>query len=59
MSIHDLYSKRKKRVEHGSQPEIYQYETLPIEFRRQGNTSITAGRDGGLPKDEKSGLTKR
>jgi hypothetical protein len=23
------------------------------------NISITAGRDGGLPKDEKSGLTKR
>jgi AbiJ N-terminal domain 4 len=35
MSIHDLYSKRKKRIEHVNQPEIYQYEVLPIEFRRQ------------------------
>jgi AbiJ N-terminal domain 4 len=35
MNIHDLYSKRKKRIEHGNQPEIYQYETLPIKFRRQ------------------------
>jgi hypothetical protein len=24
----------------------------------RGNISITAGRDGGLPKDEKSGLTR-
>jgi hypothetical protein len=35
MSIHDLYSKRKKRIEYGNQPEIYQYEALPIAFRRQ------------------------
>jgi hypothetical protein len=30
-----LYSKRKKLMERGNQPEIYQYEQLPIEFRRQ------------------------
>jgi AbiJ N-terminal domain 4 len=35
MSVHDLYSKRKKRIEYGNQPEIYQYEALPIAFRRQ------------------------
>lgn len=35
MGINDLYSKRKRRLEHGDQPEVYQYENLPIEFRRQ------------------------
>jgi peptidoglycan/LPS O-acetylase OafA/YrhL len=34
--------------------EEHFYILLPL-----SNTSITAGRDGGLPKDEKSGLTKR
>lgn len=35
MGINDLYSKRKKRIERGNQPEVYQYTDLPIEFRRQ------------------------
>jgi AbiJ N-terminal domain 4 len=35
MSIHHLYSKRKKLIEKGSSPEIYQYEDIPMEFRRQ------------------------
>jgi AbiJ N-terminal domain 4 len=30
-----LYSKRKKLMERGNQPEVYQYEQLPIEFRTQ------------------------
>lgn len=30
-----LYSKRKKLLEQGTQPEVYQYDRLPIEFRRQ------------------------
>jgi AbiJ N-terminal domain 4 len=33
--IYDLYSKRKKHLEYGNQPEIYQYESLPLEFRWQ------------------------
>jgi molecular chaperone DnaK len=35
--------------------------TVPAYFddKKRSKTSITAGRDGGLPKDEKSGLTKR
>jgi AbiJ N-terminal domain 4 len=33
--IHDLYSRRKSRIENANQPEVYQYEKLPIEFRRQ------------------------
>jgi AbiJ N-terminal domain 4 len=32
---YDLYSKRKKHLEYGNQPEIYQYENLPLEFRWQ------------------------
>jgi hypothetical protein len=35
MPIIDLYSKRKKRIEKGNQPEIYQYNNLPLAFRRQ------------------------
>jgi AbiJ N-terminal domain 4 len=35
MSITDLYSKRKKRIEKGSQPEVYQYDELPLAFRRK------------------------
>ncbi|BBC24848.1 STM4504/CBY_0614 family protein [Pseudanabaena sp. ABRG5-3] len=35
MAIIDIYSKRKKAVERGNQTEIYQYTSLPIEFRRQ------------------------
>ncbi|WP_404790420.1 STM4504/CBY_0614 family protein [Altericista sp. CCNU0014] len=35
MPIIDLYSKRKKCIEKGDQPEIYQYDDLPIAFRRQ------------------------
>jgi AbiJ N-terminal domain 4 len=35
MPIIDLYSKRKKRIEKSDQPEIYQYNDLPITFRRQ------------------------
>jgi hypothetical protein len=35
MSIHDLYSKRKRRIENINNPELYQYENLPIKFRRQ------------------------
>jgi hypothetical protein len=35
MPIIDLYSKRKKRAEKGNQPEIYQYDELPLVFRRQ------------------------
>jgi AbiJ N-terminal domain 4 len=35
MSIIDLYSKRKKRLEKGNQPEIYQYDELSLTFRRQ------------------------
>lgn len=35
MGIKDLYSKRKKRTERAGQPDVYQYENLPIEFRRQ------------------------
>jgi AbiJ N-terminal domain 4 len=35
MPIIDLYSKRKKRFEKGNQPEIYQYNELPLTFRRQ------------------------
>jgi hypothetical protein len=35
MGINDLYSKRKKRIERAGQPDVYQYERLPIEFRRQ------------------------
>lgn len=35
MGINDLYSKRKQRIEHGNQPEVYQYTDLPIRFRRQ------------------------
>jgi hypothetical protein len=30
-----LYSKRKKMVEQGNQPDVYQYDKLPVEFRRQ------------------------
>ncbi len=30
-----LYSKRKKLIERSNQPEVYQYEQLPVEFRRQ------------------------
>jgi hypothetical protein len=35
MTIIDLYSKRKNSIEKGNQPEIYQYDELPLEFRRQ------------------------
>jgi AbiJ N-terminal domain 4 len=35
MPIIDLYSKRKKRIDKGNQPEIYQYDKLPLTFRRQ------------------------
>jgi AbiJ N-terminal domain 4 len=35
MTILDLYSKRKRRIEKSNQPEIYQYNDLPITFRRQ------------------------
>jgi hypothetical protein len=35
MPITDLYSKRKNRIEKGSQPEVYQYDELPFAFRRQ------------------------
>lgn len=35
MPIIDLYSKRKKRAEKGNQPDIYQYNDLSMEFRRQ------------------------
>ena len=35
MPIIDLYSKRKKRIEKGTQPDMYQYDLLPIAFRRQ------------------------
>jgi AbiJ N-terminal domain 4 len=35
MPILDLYSKQKKRAENGNQPEIYQYDELPLTFRRQ------------------------
>jgi hypothetical protein len=35
MPIIDLYSKRKKRIEKFSQPEVYQYDELPFTFRRQ------------------------
>ena len=35
MTIIDLYSKRKKRIEKGNQSEIYQYDELPLTFRRQ------------------------
>jgi hypothetical protein len=35
MPIIDLYSKRKKLIEKGNQPEVYQYEDLPLAFRRQ------------------------
>jgi AbiJ N-terminal domain 4 len=35
MPIIDLYSKRKKRIEKGNQPEIYQYDELPLTFRQQ------------------------
>jgi AbiJ N-terminal domain 4 len=30
-----LYSKRKKMIAQANQPEVYQYDQLPIEFRRQ------------------------
>jgi AbiJ N-terminal domain 4 len=30
-----LYSKRKKMIAHINQPEVYQYDQLPIEFKRQ------------------------
>jgi hypothetical protein len=30
-----LYSKRKKLIEKGNQPDVYQYDRLPIKFRRQ------------------------
>ena len=35
MAIIDIYSKRKKATERSNQPEIYQYTSLPIQFRRQ------------------------
>lgn len=35
MAIIDLYSKRKKAAESSNQAEIYQYTSLPIQFRRQ------------------------
>jgi hypothetical protein len=35
MPIINLYSKRKKLTEKGNQPEVYQYEELPLAFRRQ------------------------
>jgi hypothetical protein len=35
MPIIDLYSKRKNRAKKGDQPEVYQYEELPLAFRRQ------------------------
>lgn len=35
MAIIDLYSKRKKAAEINNQAEIYQYTSLPIQFRRQ------------------------
>jgi hypothetical protein len=35
MGINDLYSKRKKRIERAGQPDVYQYESLPLRFRRQ------------------------
>lgn len=35
MPIIDLYSKRKKRIDKGNRPEIYQYDELPLAFRRQ------------------------
>jgi hypothetical protein len=35
MAIIDIYSKRKKAAERSNQAEIYQYTSLPIQFRRQ------------------------
>ena len=35
MAIIDIYSKRKKAAELSDQAEIYQYTSLPIQFRRQ------------------------
>ena len=35
MGIINIYSKRKKAAERSNQTEIYQYTSLPIQFRRQ------------------------
>ncbi len=35
MAITDLYSKRKKRLEKGSAPDVYQYDMLPTPLRTQ------------------------
>jgi hypothetical protein len=35
MAIIDIYSKRKKAADRSNQAEIYQYTSLPIQFRRQ------------------------
>ncbi|MFM7575910.1 MAG: hypothetical protein ACKO5Q_03055, partial [Microcystaceae cyanobacterium] len=35
MGFKELYSKRKKRIDRGGKPEVYQYDKLPIKFRRQ------------------------
>jgi hypothetical protein len=35
MAIIDIYSKRKKAAERSNQAEIYQYTSLPIQFRQQ------------------------
>lgn len=35
MGVNNLYSKRRKLAERGNQSEVYQYNDLPIEFRRQ------------------------
>ena len=34
MAVHDLYSKRQKRLR-GEYPDVYQYHALPLHFRRQ------------------------
>jgi hypothetical protein len=33
--IFDIFSKRKERLEKAGQPEVYQYDLLPTEFRTQ------------------------
>ena len=34
MKVFELYSKRQKKIR-GEVPEVYQYENIPIELRRQ------------------------
>jgi hypothetical protein len=54
MPIYELYSRRKRRTERGSDPDVYQYDEMPERLRTQIRQIFTAAIGGYDPHRHRS-----